>query len=97
MLNRVNKKTSRIYNSGAYPQMAYGKEAHGTSPTTIALYRTMAAEAVSSLTKGQCATTCPQADAGGGLPPPSLLNLLSGGVQVYPPRPPQGFGGGGGW
>ena len=57
ILNRIDQRAGRLYNTGALPQASYGKEAMGVSPSQLQSLRALAADSVSSATKGQCTTT----------------------------------------
>ena len=44
MLAKADKRASKLFNSGAYPQAMYGKEAMGVCPSTMSQMRAMGAE-----------------------------------------------------
>ena len=56
VLQSAYKKAGRLFNTGAYPQATYGKEAYGVSPGEIRTLRGLAAQAGGG-GGGKCSTT----------------------------------------
>ena len=57
VLRRTHPRAAKLVNTGAMPQATFGKEVCGVSPGDMSKLRAFAAQAVSTSSKGQCATT----------------------------------------
>ena len=56
-LTRVNRRATRLYNTGAWPQASYGIEGGGLPPTTLAQMRADAHQAIGPGYRGGCPIT----------------------------------------
>ena len=58
ILAKADKRAAKLFNSGAYPQALYGKEAVGICPSTMSQMRAMGAECANAGgSAGKCTTT----------------------------------------
>merc|ERR1712115_80739 len=58
ILSKANRRAARLFNTGAWPQASYGKEAVGMAPCTLESVRALAAASVNGGgSGGKCPTT----------------------------------------